>query len=324
MDIVYISNDNYAPYSGISILSLLENNKSVNNLNLHYINNGISKENKNKIEGIVNYYNRNITFYDVDLDNIFNKVGMNRHENEFQYIDLFLHEILPKDMDKVLYLDSDSIICGNISELWDENIDEYYMGAVLEIKLNLDTASHYKRELGINEKDPYINAGVLLINLKKMRNSQISKEFVNYINNVNHVYYDQDTINVVLNGKIKILNLKYNFFPELPKIGYDNVMKWTKNEYYYTKSEYEEALDNIVFLHFQLGIEGRPWFKNTTVPFSEEFDKYAKLSPWSEEEIYTENKSSYKNMLINFIIYKLSFRIFFILLTIIRKIRHLE
>ena len=321
---VYMSNDGYAPYAGISFTSLFENNKDIEDITIHYLDVGVSKENINKLKSIADKYDRNIIFYKINDEEFCKNLGINVSHSHFIYLDLFLHKILPSNIDKVLKLDSDSIITGSLKDLWNEDIEDYCLAAALEIKLNIDSANHYKKSLGLKETDPYINAGVLLINLKKFREMNFDSQFVKYINDNNPVYCDQDTINVILKDKIKIVDLRYNFFPELPKIGYENVIKWTKNQYYYSKKEYLEALDNISFIHFQFGLAGRPWFKNIDLPFSEEFDKYAKLSPWSYDEVYTDEKAPLKHRLLAFSVYKLPFNLFLSGLSFIRKLKGWE
>ncbi len=325
LNVVYISDNYYAPYSGVSILSLLENNKDFDDLHIFFIDLGISELNRNKLLNIVQNYERSISFIKINNLNLYyEQKGLNLMEYVPHYMDLFLQDLLPQDIDKVLYLDSDSIVIGSFKDLWQLNIENYYLGAALEIKLNHDTAGHAKKLLGLSENDPYINSGVLLINLKKMRENNISANFIEYINSHENItYYDQDTINVVLRNNIKIIDLRYNFFPEFFKLGYDNVIKWTQNKYYYSKEEFNDALNNIVYLHFQLGLTGKPWYKKNHVPCSNKFDEYVKLSPW-KNEVYTDEDVSLKFRLLSILVYKFPFSIFYTLLKIIRRIKKWE
>jgi lipopolysaccharide biosynthesis glycosyltransferase len=316
-----MADDYYVPYSGVSILSLLENNKEFDEINLFFIDLGISVLNKNKLLDMVSSYGRTISFIKIDNLEFYKSKGLNVTENTPHYVDLFLQDLLPDKVEKILYLDSDSIIIGSFKELWQLNIENYYLGAALEIKLNFDTAGHAKKLLGLSEIDPYVNAGVLLLNLKKMRENNIGDKFVDYINSHEKItYYDQDTINVVLRDNIKIIDLKYNFFPEFFKLGYNNVIKWTQNKCYYSEKEFENALKNIIYLHFQLGLTGKPWYKKNNVPCANEFEKYVNLSLW-KNQVYTDDEISLKFKILSIFVYKLPFSIFIIILNLVRTLK---
>lgn len=118
---------------------------------------------------------------------------------------LYLADLLPNE-EKVLYLDTDLLVLDNITELFDIDISNYYAAGVIDqgAKTNLMTPN-------INiDKQHYINSGVCLFNLKKIREDNKSKELDNYLNTNKLLYPDQDTINVVFKDKILFLDNKYN------------------------------------------------------------------------------------------------------------------
>lgn len=121
------------------------------------------------------------------------------------------------DIDKILYLDSDTLICRDIAELFNTDINDYVIGGVRDMA----PVNDKYHPQGIYVKDfsekflnngPYINSGVLLINLKKMA------EYENLLfeTKIPLYYPDQDLLNAAFVGKIKILPLKYNLAPGLP------------------------------------------------------------------------------------------------------------
>lgn len=122
-----------------------------------------------------------------------------------------------KDIDKLLYLDSDTLICRDISELFDSDITDYVIGGVRDMAPVNDKFSPQ----GIFVKNfsekylnngPYTNSGVLLINLHKMA----EYEHLLFETKIPLVCPDQDLLNAAFVGKIKILPLKYNVAPGFP------------------------------------------------------------------------------------------------------------
>lgn len=128
---------------------------------------------------------------------------------------LFAHRIFP-NLDKILYLDSDTLVCGDITSLYNTDISKYAMGAVRDMaptEIDDNPNGKYVREfIKLHLKhNLYINSGVLLLNLSKMR--ECESDLLNV--RVPLKYPDQDILNVGLDGKIRELPLKYNFIPEM-------------------------------------------------------------------------------------------------------------
>ena len=152
----------------------------------------------------------NLPFTNIEYINIknvpLNPLGQNYNTgySKASLIRLYLTDFIKED--KVLWLDMDLIVKDNINELFELNIDNYYCAGVIDqgAKTNLMTPN-------INiDKNHYINSGVILFNLKKIREENKQKELDNYVN-TNHLYYpDQDTINVIFKNKILFIDNKYN------------------------------------------------------------------------------------------------------------------
>ena len=212
LNVLFAFDDNYVPFLLISIVSLLENENNFENINIFILDDGISKEHKGEIVNLVKRYFAQITFIKTkDIKKMdFNVLSLERNYNlkSFTtYSRLFISHLLPEDVDKILYLDCDSIILGSFKDLWVEDISNYYCAGILDC---INTA--VKESLGIPKDDIYINSGVLLINLKKWRDDNVEDKFVNFlIKNQNRFYqHDQGVINLVFKNKIKIVEPKYN------------------------------------------------------------------------------------------------------------------
>ena len=127
MNIVYSCDDNYAQHTGVSIISLLENNKHFDEINIYIVDNDIKNENKIKLNDIANRYKRKISYIDFKKYKEKLKLNMEWDISISSYARLFLTSMLPKSIERVLYFDCDSVIIKSLDELWNENIDNYYI-----------------------------------------------------------------------------------------------------------------------------------------------------------------------------------------------------
>lgn len=149
---------------------------------------------------------------------------------------LLLPDIVKED--KVLYLDTDILVVKDISNLWKYGMDEYYIAGVKDFGIykygNID-------ELGIKGK--YVNTGVIIFNLKKIREEKIQEKWFDIINSRYLHFPDQDAINMVCTKKTLYLSSIYNFSedvtlelknPNLARIYHYAGCKpdWVVNRYY--------------------------------------------------------------------------------------------
>lgn len=132
-------------------------------------------------------------------------------ETYFRY---FLPSII-LDWDRVLYLDSDVLVSGNLSECWETDLSDVYMAGVSEIDITQHYAD-YKQQIGFEVDALYVNAGVLLMNLAAMRRDHITElllsETIRLKDQIQ--FQDQDVINIALKGRIAELSIKYNYTAE--------------------------------------------------------------------------------------------------------------
>lgn len=118
LNILYSSDDNYAQHMGISIYSLLEHNRSFSHIQIFIIDNEISENNKNKLCDMINeFQNVNVIF--IPFQEWKDKLQLNMSWNisVSSYARLFVAEMLPKTVDRVLYMDCDMIICASLEKL---------------------------------------------------------------------------------------------------------------------------------------------------------------------------------------------------------------
>lgn len=127
------------------------------------------------------------------------------------YYRIFAAKYLPESIDRILYLDPDIIVNGSIRELYNLPIDEYYFAAASHIGGLLHKVNELR--LGMDEDSPYINSGVMLMNLKKLREEQDYQEVFDFIEKRRNFLHlpDQDIISSLYGSKIYTLDsFRYN------------------------------------------------------------------------------------------------------------------
>ena len=147
-------------------------------------------------------------------DNLTQRLKVGLHYSAAMYFRIFAHLLLPENIDRILYLDADLIVKKDITSFYAQDFAERYM-VVCEDK-NADSTEilNHKNKLGIAQNHKYFNSGVLLMNLKKMR-EDISKE--NILSDIvglqdRILYPDQDILNKIYENKVKYNDYrKFNF-----------------------------------------------------------------------------------------------------------------
>ena len=176
--------------------------------------------------------------------------------------------ILPDDVEKVLYLDCDIVVLGDISEFW--NTDLSGCGAACIEDIGKDEDERYER-LHYDRSYSYFNAGVLLINLDYWREHKVDKQCVKYFQTYPEriLFNDQDLLNVVLHKDKVFVPLKWNMQDGFYRYGMDKkVADW---------NSFREELLHPVILHYT---NKKPWNYDSMHPLRSEYYKYLDMTPW--------------------------------------------
>ena len=304
--VVYSSDDNYAQHTGVSIVSLLENNKHFNSIHIYIIDNEISEANKSKLIDIIKCYQREITFIDFNKYKDMLKLNMQWNISLSSYARLFISSILPESVDKALYFDCDTVVVDKIDDLFNTDMNEYYVAGVADT-----ISSSTKSAVGISSDENYINAGMLLVNVKKWREDNIQDKFIKFIDSKNGsvTHHDQGVINGVLCKSSKLLNPKFNLMTVYYTMKREDIISYygIDNEFY-SDEVIREALKNPVYIHFTPGFTTRPWIKGCKHPKKQVYLDYLQKTPWRNSKLQ-KDKSKFRIKLINWIYRNLSFKI---------------
>lgn len=267
----------------ISVISLFENNKHVSGLIVYLVGENIPTDSKEALEGIGKKYGREISIIDLpDLD-ILEFIVSSRWPKS-AYTRLFSALLLPKNIDRILYLDCDTIIKGDIGSLRYIDFCQNVFFGVKDCVGNM-----YKKNIGLGPNDVYINAGVLLINLDKLRlinvNLLIENYLKTYIRLIN--YADQDVLNGVFRNQIGVLSPRFNVMTINSVHSFREICMLRRPTGFYSESELKDALTNQTIIHYTTNmLVIRPWYRNTNHPFANEFRKYMTLSLWESKKLY--------------------------------------
>ncbi len=286
LHIALASDNNYAEFVAIVLTSLFATNKNFEKISVHLLSNKIQSQIINRLDDIVKTNSGELFVY--DISDIKTRLNIKVPDTIAisSYARLFLSELIPNEIKKIIYLDADIIINNDLYDIWSSIITEYHVGGVRDTLPNSDS----KIRIGLSCTDEYINAGILLINLEKWRKDNIQQKFINFLlkHNGNVHHHDQGIINAVCQNKL-ILHPKYNLTSTY--LSHPYLLLAKTNIPFYSHRDVEEAIANPVIIHYTEGFYNRPWIANSKHPLANIFEKYWNLTNWGEI-IYRPDKRS--------------------------------
>ncbi len=278
MNIVYASNDGYARHLAVSMTSLFDRNRRTRQITVYVISMGISGESREKLESIAAQYGREIHF--AELENVEGQFACGIDTRSFDVSAmgrLFAGRLLPEQVERVLYLDCDTVVAQPLMELWRTDLRGCTLGAVIE-----PTIYRAVKKIGFTEKDFYVNSGVLLIDLKRWRQTGAERKLLEFYESKGGSLFacDQDTINGALKGQIFPLPPRYNFFTNYRYFSYQELIR---QEPVYAdavkEEEFDEAKRHPVIIHYA-GDE-RPWYAGNLNHYRKAYEHYLAMTPWA-------------------------------------------
>lgn len=271
-NVVYIFNDTYVIPTVVSIFSLIKSNPH-NFLNFYLISSTNLSEN---IVSLLQSFNSNQVkiqiIYEIGNEKIKQYSTCNGGATNDALLKFEICNILPQ-IDKCLYLDGDTLIKNNIGPLYFINIDDYY-AAVIK-----DSGAIYNRNFCINAIKSYFNSGVMLLNLKMLREKKISDQLFEKkkeINAKDRTLMDQPTFNYVFDNHIKLCGVKWNtLITNLIRANsLSNCCINDLNTFYGTSyKSFKDLFDSSVIVHY--ASKQKPWNTSCQV-----YDIY--MQPWKE------------------------------------------
>jgi lipopolysaccharide biosynthesis glycosyltransferase len=285
MQIVLASDNNYAEFVAVVIVSAIANNSGF--IHFHLLSNGIGENTIRQLQTHIPSGRGELHVYDIhDLRDRL-QIDVPDTIAISSYARLFLPSILPTDIPKVLYLDCDTVISGDISVLWNTPLHDKYIAGVLDTLPDCDA----KINISLREDEPYLNSGVLLINLDLWRKDDLQKRFIDFLleHNGQVYHHDQGIINGVCIGKVQIVHPRYNCTSNYYSHPYTLLRR--TNTPFYSEQEYMEATAHPAILHFTEGFYNRPWIANSLHPMAAVFYQYHNMTAWSNAPLRKDKRS---------------------------------
>ncbi len=274
------SDNNYAPYLCTTMYSVLKHTES--RVNFYILDGGITNECKDKIKkSLRDFSNFSIEYFDMTT------FGLDRFPNLKHYsLNAFSRYFIPEikpDLIKALYLDVDIIVQGDIKKLYEQELENCPIGAILE-DFYTGNYSYLKEKIypKYSGGSNYFNSGVLVLDLKKFRADNLTQKLVDMTIELKDTLScpDQDVLNIAFENNFKIIDYKFNFMPDM---------------YNYLEalhpSRAKEIRKNAIILHYTTQ---KPWATKSNC--SKEFWQIAKKTDFYFELI-SKYKSSYINRL---------------------------
>lgn len=259
--IFFACDDNFVKYTMVSMRSIMDNASKDYQYVIHILNTNICDEMKKAVKDMEND-NFTIRFEDVTdyLTSISDKLPLRDYYSKTTYFRMFIAEMFP-EYEKAIYIDSDTVVPGDISELYFHDLKDNYVGAANEqVMIQENVYGEYvEKVLGI-DRYHYFNAGLLLINCEQFRENHVLDQFVDLLHTYNFVVtQDEDYLNLICKDKVLWLEQPWNteVFGDIA----------------YPESEFK-------MIHYVM--VSKPWHYEDA-RYAEQFWKYAKKTAVYEE-----------------------------------------
>ncbi len=214
--IFFTIDNSFIPFFVVTLKSLMWNASKKYTYHIRVLNTDVTKENEKEVKKMENS-NFKIEFVDVSnyIKEIESKLYTRDYYTKTTYFRLFIPDLFP-NIDKALYLDSDIIVLGDISELYNIDIGDNLIGGAPDqvIESMQEFRTYAETVVGVESYKKYFNAGVLIMNLKELRNFDFQRKFRYLLDHVKYIVaQDQDYLNRLCKGRVKLISKDYNVMP---------------------------------------------------------------------------------------------------------------
>ena len=278
MNILYASNDGFARHLGTSMCSLFDKNRDMEEIVVYVLSLGLSEENKEKLKEIADGFGRKLEI--LELGDIRKRFDFDVDTGGYDISimgRLFMGEMLPESVDRVLYLDCDTVIVRSLKKMWKEDLGGAVFGAVMEPTIY----EAVKTSIGLEKEDGYYNSGVLLVDLKRWREECVQEKLLEFLREKGGALFasDQDLLNGACKSRIHTLMPVWNFFPNYRYFSYQTLVDHAPSYRAVPKAEFQMAKKHPAIIHF-MGDE-RPWIRGNLNHYRLAYDRYLAMTPWA-------------------------------------------
>lgn len=266
--IVFASDDQYAQHMGVAALSVIRTTSMPARLRFHFLDAGISAENRERLQSIVRDSGAYCEFIKPDVTP-FAELPAKRY-GLAAFFRITIGKIIPSVVDKIIYLDCDVLAFDDIAALWNVKLQEQPVAAVTNL------GHQPVSRLGIVDGG-YFNSGVLVMDLDRWRKEELDARVLDFMHTkrTELLFPDQDGLNVVLNGRWSRLPLRWNQQPATY-----SMLRKKEEAPLVARAEFEDAIHRPGIVHY-LG-RNKPWHYMTFHPLKETYWYYLAQTPWRD------------------------------------------
>lgn len=206
-----------------------------------------------------------------DLSSLF----VSRHVSRECYLRILAPTFLPKTIKRVLYLDCDVVVVDDVGPLWSTDLEGCVLAAAPDHPWDPDGRERERTLLlGVSKHAPYINSGVLLIDLERWRAARYTSRLLDFARKAGAAltFHDQDAINVVLADDIKLLDSRWNLqarMYRLPRHVFPDQFETTR-----------DGRRRPAIVHFTTA--DKPWIFGSQLPMRQYYYKYLDRTDWRQ------------------------------------------
>lgn len=273
MNLVLLVNEknSYARHLGATLVSILKNSKEKWKVHIIYVN--LSEKSKENIKRIADNFKAELNFINLDPKELEKfTIDKEGYLDLIVFARLYIPELL-KDEKKAIYLDCDIIVQKPLEELYEKDLEGYSILAIPDGKKDQKLS---KKRLELKDEKIYFNAGVMLMDLEKLRKNRMFEKTIKYCLNLDRELElnEQDALNIIFKNNFKVEDKIWN----------------------YTHGHSEEnsiPLEEIGIIHFTG--ETKPWDCRNYSPYKKTYWRYLNETPWKG---YKEENKSLKNIIL--------------------------
>ena len=275
LSVVLAADDNYAQHAAVAMASVLANTAAPEQVAFWLIDDGISPGSKDKMRQTAARWHSRVSFLTIknkELEQGFVSGPISRTA----YFRLDIPDIVPADVDRVIYLDCDLLVLDDIRLLWQTDLAGNPLGAAEDpgILTSAGKKRNKTETFGWKEADSYFNSGVLVLDVAQWRACDYAKQLRDLLAKNQYRHHDQDALNELFEGNWAPLPLRWNVIPPVFHLGW-SVLKDTR-----ARRLALEALRDPAIVHYAGGY--KPWEYGRTPGFNEKYYEYLHLSAFRD------------------------------------------
>lgn len=288
INITFNIDHNYVQHCAATICSIIKSYSGSESITFYIIHNDLTKQDINDLTGIIPSPLFRLEFISLDVEMLKDMpLGGNTISTSITlstYFRLMLAAILPKEVKRVIYMDTDVYVNDSIDKLWNFDIRNNAIAGVPE-----PNQSAKQKRLGIPEDYFYVNAGISIMNIDLLRSIDFPQKAIEYakVNKEKIVYHDQDIQNAILYDKTAYIPQRWNmidpfFFKRLPNLddkSIDEILKYRNNP---------------SIIHYAGYI--KPWHKECQNPYRNLYWQALKGTKWENAPKTSREKDMLKRL----------------------------